>query len=221
MHRRLVALLFTALAMATQGCATIPSEAPELSSQLGSRLTAIEVAHIRLVEQFFEEKRRQVDSFVQSVWVPAFAEEFFGDDRIEAVWTQIVASKDPQDRLRFIALVGPRLQEQINQKRSELVNPLEELERQVKLRLKVEYDQARAINNTLTAFLQSASQVEANRRRYLDALGIADNRLDDYVDHTDEAVRQLTERAKGAQDKVERGQQFVERVKSMAAKMKR
>lgn len=215
-----IRILIVLSSVAIAGCASIPPEAPELSGQLGARITAIESSHNRLMEQFFTEKRRRVDEFVEEVWVPTFAAEFFGDSQVDAVWKQVVASNDPKDRLRFIVMVGPKLQSKINEKRVELIKPLEDLERTVKAKLKVDYDQARAINNTLTSFLQSASKVEANRKRYLEMLGITDKQVEAFIDDTDEAVSDLVDKAKGAQNKVNSGKAFVEKVKSIAAKIK-
>lgn len=217
---RLLRLSLATVALALSACASIPPEAPELSGQLGNRITAIEVAHTRLVEQFFAEKRRRVDDFVQEVWVPTFAAEFFGDPQVDKVWKEVVASNNSKDRLHFITLVGPRLQEKINRKRLELVKPLEDLEREVKSKLKIEYDQARGINNTLTSFLQSAAKVEANRKRYLEMLGVTDKQVDKFIDETDEAVSDLVGKAKGIQDKVKEGEAFVNKIKSIAAKVK-
>ncbi|MEO8020374.1 hypothetical protein [Polaromonas sp.] len=215
-----IRILIVLSSVAIAGCASIPPEAPELSGQLGTRITAIESSHNRLLEQFFAEKRRRVDEFVQEVWVPTFAAEFFGDQQVDAVWKQVVASNDPKDRLRFVVMVGAKLQSKINEKRIELIEPLEDLERTVKAKLKVDYDQARAINNTLTSFLQSASKVEANRKRYLEMLGITDKQVEAFIDETDEAVSDLVVKAKGAQDKANSGKAFVEKVKSIAAKIK-
>jgi hypothetical protein len=181
------------------GCATIPNEAPELSTELGVRLSALEAAHVRLLEEFFAEKRRRVDEFVQEVWVPIFAQEFFADPEIENVWSQVVRSSDPRDRVEFIVRVGPRLQSKINQKRVELIQPLDALEDAVRKKLKTEYDHARAINNTLTAFLHSAAKVDENRRRYLEMVGIADQALDEFVSETDRAVSALVGGARKAE----------------------
>jgi len=201
-------------------CASIPPEAPELSAQLGVRISAIESAHMKLVEQFFAEKRQRVDEFVQKVWVPTFATEFFEDPKVDAVWKEVVSSKDPNDRLKFIAIVGPKLQTQINDKRSELIKPLEDLERQVKLKLKADYDQARSINNTLTAFLQSAAKVEENRKRYLDLVGISQNQIDKFIDKTDKAVSDLVGQAKDAQDKVKSAEDFIDEIKKITDEVK-
>ena len=208
------------IVFAVSACASIPSEAPELSEQLGTRISAIEAAHTRLVEQFFAEKKRRVDEFIQDQWVPTFAKEFFSDPEISEVWQQVVASGDPNDRLQFITLVGPKLQAKINRKRLELVRPLEELEMQVKAKLRSEYDQARAINNTLTAFLQSASQVDENRKRYLDLIGVKQDELNAFIDDTDTAVSNLVDTAKNAQDKVKSAQEFIDQLKTISDKIK-
>ena len=184
-------VLFAALL----GCAAIPPEAPELSSQLGSRISAVEMAHSRLLTDFFNEKRRRVDEFIQQQWVPVFAGEFFNDPKIESRWDQLVTGNDSNERLKFIVLVGSKLQAKINTKRVELIQPLDELERSVVLKLKAEYDNMRAINNTLTAFLHSASKLEENRKRYLEIVGISEKRTEDFINETDRAVSTLVDAA--------------------------
>ena len=207
-------------ALSLSACASIPPEAPELSVQLGSRISAIENAHTRLLDQFFTEKRRRVDEFIQDVWVPTFASEFFGDPKIDLVWKEVVKSSDPNDRLKFITLVGPRLQVKINSKRLELIKPLEDLEKQVKSKLKSDYDQARSINNTLTSFLQSASKVEENRKRYLDLIGVSEKQIEQFIEGTDQAVTDLVDKAKNAQNKVKDAEVFTEKIKQIINKVR-
>jgi hypothetical protein len=220
MRRMTLTWVVVAYVALSAGCAAIPAEAPELSGQLGVRVTAIEASHQRLVEQFFAEKRRRVDEYVQQVWVPEFAKQFFEDPPMDALWKEVVNSPDLGDRLKFISRAAPVLQEKINAKRVELIQPLEELEAQVKSKLRTEYDQVRSINSTLTAFLQSAAKVEANRKRYLEMLGIADKQVDKFIDDTDSAVSSLTAKAGGVQEKVDAAKSFIDRVKSIIGKVK-
>jgi len=201
------------------GCATIPPEAPELSVQLGLRISAVESAHNRLLEDFFAEKRRQVDHYVQEVWVPVFTREFFSDPKVSDMWGQVVQSTDPGDRIKFITLVGPRLQDKINRKRLELVQPLDELERTIKSKLKSEYDNMRAINNSLTSFLQSAAKVEENRKRYLEMLGLSETRLDTFVDDTDKAVAALVGATHTIEDRIKDAEKFKETVSAITEKL--
>jgi hypothetical protein len=218
-------LKFPSLVLATMlaigGCASIPPEAPELSAQLGSRISSLEAAHQRLLQAFFLEKRHRVDGFVQEVWVPSFAQEIFADPKIDAVWQQVVQSQDPKERLKFITLVGPTLQEKINRKRVELIQPLDELEATIRGKLRSEYDQARAINNTLTAFLQSASKVEENRRRYLDMIGITDKEVDKFVDETDQAVSKLVDAAHNIEDRAKDADKYREKIKEILNKLRK
>lgn len=214
MRQRVLAFLL-AVTLGMGGCASTPPGAPELSARLGARISSIESAHLRLLREFFLEKRRRVDEFVQEVWVPVFAREFFGDPRIDAVWKQVVRSQDPDDRLKFITLVGPKLQERINAKRMELIQPLDELEVTIQGKVKFEYDQARAINHTLTAFLQSASKVEENRKRYLDMIGIDDNGVDEFVIETDQAVSDLVDAARGIEERSKDAEKYRAKLKKI------
>jgi hypothetical protein len=173
------------------GCATIPSEAPQLSEQLGTRISTLEASHKRLLTDFFTEKRRRVDEFIQEEWIPLFAEELFSDPAIEGHWEEVARSQEVGDRVKFILAAGSKLQKKINAKRLELIQPLDELERKIALRLKDEYDQMRAINNTLTSFLLSASKVEDSRRRYLELVGISEKEIDDFIGETDQAITEL------------------------------
>lgn len=220
MGRRFIAVLI-AVVMSIGGCASIPPEAPELSAQLGSRISSLEFAHVRLLQEFFSEKRRRVDDFIQEVWVPIFAQEFFGDPRVEDMWKQVVQSQDPKDRLKFITLVGPKLQEKINKKRVDLIQPLDELESTIRTRLKSEYDQTRAINNTLTAFLQSASKVEENRKRYLDMIGITDKEVDKFVNETDQAVSVLVTAARSIEDRAKDAEKYRAKINEILDKLRK
>ncbi|MEN9372484.1 MAG: hypothetical protein RIR79_36 [Pseudomonadota bacterium] len=173
------------------GCANIPPEAPELSAQLGMRISALEAAHTRLVQEFFVAKRKRIDEFLQDVWVPTFSQEFFNDPKIDGVWKQVIQSQDPKDRRKFIGIAGSKLQERINKKRTELLQPLDALEASMLRKLQAEYNQTRAINNTLTSFLQSTSKVEENRKRYMDMVGVPDKGLDSMIGETESAIIDL------------------------------
>lgn len=219
MRQRILPLILAAMSV-LGGCASIPPEAPELSAHLGARISSLESAHVRLLREFFLEKRRRIDDFIQAVWVPAFAQEFFSDPRVDAVWQQVVQSQDPNDRLKFIVLVGPKLQEKINRKRTELIQPLDELEATITNKLKSEYDRTRAINTTLTAFLQSASKVEENRKRYLDLIGVTDTEVDKFINETDHAVLELVDAARSIEDRAKDAARYRDKIKGILDRLR-
>ena len=197
------------------GCASIPPEAPELSTELGKRISAIEEANITLLNRFFDQKRQDVDTFIQEEWVPEFAEQFFSNQTIANAWQTIVRENDKEQRLQFLIRTGPRLQQRINQKRQELIQPLEALERAVEKQVRAEYAQARAINNSITSFLASASKVSENRNRYLAMLGVTDEKIGNIINETDDAVSTLLGKAEEVQDNVERADEFLDKVRKI------
>jgi hypothetical protein len=214
-----IAFLLIGLCL-TVGCATIPSEAPQLSAQLGTRISTLEASHRRLLADFFDEKRRRIDEFIQEEWIPLFANELFSDPTVAGHWDEVVRSQELEDRVKFILVAGSKLQKKINAKRLELIKPLDELERKITLGLKSEYDQMRAINNTLTSFLLSVSKVEEARRRYLELVGISEKEIDDFISETDQAITELAGVGKTAKDIVKDTETFKSKIEGIIRKIR-
>ena len=87
--------------------------------------------------------------------------------------------------------------------------------------MKSEYDQTRAINNTLTAFLQSASKVEENRKRYLDMIGITDKEVDKFVNETDQAVSELVTAARSIEDRAKDAEKYRAKINEILDKLRK
>ena len=201
------------------GCASIPPEAPELSVQLGQRISAIEDANITLLHRYFDEKRKDVDRFIEDEWVPVFADEFFSNTKISNVWDTIVRENNKKDRLLFLIKTGPKLQARINRKRVELVAPLDDLERRIEQKLRDEYAQARAINNSLTSFLLSAAKVAENRERYLAMAGVTDQKIGKIIDATDDAISDLLETTGDVQERITAAEKYLEKLRAIREKI--
>ena len=197
------------------GCASIPSEAPELSVQIGNRVSAIEDANITLLQRFFSQKRQDIDRFIEDEWVPEFANSFFSNTKIANVWDTVVKNNDKKQRLGFIMKTGPKLQDMINKKRTELIAPLDDLERRIEKQLRTEYAQVRAMNNSITSFLLSASAVAENRNRYLGMMGITENKVGTLIDKTDEAVVNLVKGAAGIKQKVNAAKTYIDSLRNI------
>ena len=199
----LVALLVLSITSLSGCFVTIPNEAPILSAELGKRINELEASNITLLHKYFEFKREQVDEFVSDVWLPAFAANVMEDEETRKHWSAIVKSNDPQMAFEFILDVGPQLQAAINEKHQELVKPLNDLEREIEKRIREEFNQARAINNTLTSFLSSAAEVAENRQKYLDMIGVSEDKISDALRETDEAVSTLLDAGKTTESAIE------------------
>lgn len=156
-----------------------------------------------------------MDRFIEDEWVPEFANQFFSNETISRAWGTIVREDDREQRLLFLVKIGPKLQERINNKRMELIRPLDELERRIEREIRGEYNQARAINNTITSFLMSSSKVAESRTRYLEMMGIRDDKIGELISETDGAVSNLLGKANDARDKVGRAEQFLDKVREI------
>jgi len=117
--------------------------------------------------------------------------------------------------LDFLVTVGKKLQNKINSKRVELMEPLTILEQKIANSIRSEYSQARAINSSISSFLLSASEVEQNRNRYLDMLGMTDIKISKAIDTTDNIVSELLQKGKNVSQKVDKAEAFISQINSL------
>lgn len=197
------------------GCVSIPPEAPKLSGELGKRINSIEGANIKLLNRFFDQKRKDVDDFISEEWTPLFAKKIFSNPHISKIWNIIVNEDNKEDRLDFLIKIGPKLQKKINEKRLELIAPIDQLEKTIERAIRTEYTQARAINNSISSLLISASEVTENRDRYLEMIGVTDNKIGNIIDKTDGIVSNLLSKAEGTPSKVDKAKAFIKKMKSL------
>lgn len=221
LHKCLFTLCFTVfLTYLFSGCASIPSEAPELSGELGRRISAIETANMNLLHRFFDLKRDEVDRFIEEEWTPEFAKNLFSEPAIKKAWETIVSENDQNERLQFLLHTGPVLQKRINQKRLEMIRPLDDLERGLEQKIRNEYTQARSINNTITSFLASASKVAENRQRYLDMVGVTDEDIGKVIDGVGDTVSGLLTTGENAGNKITKVEDYLKKMKELKSMMK-
>jgi hypothetical protein len=198
---KIIAWVFLSLTFVLFGsCVSIPKEAPELSVELGKRITAIQNANITLLHRFFDQKRAEIDRFVEKEWMPVFSNEIFTDKTVEKYWNQIVTENNLEDRLKFITNLGPKILKKLDEKRQEFTQPLNVLEKVIENEIRGKYSEATAINNTITSFLFSASKVVENRDRYLTMIGVTDEKISSVINETDTAVNELLIKTRNSQN---------------------
>lgn len=184
-------------------CASIPKEAPVLSEQLGQEITELEKSHFSLVDSFFELKRKNVKNYIENVWLPLYAKNFFEEPGIRKVWEQISNLGSEEDRLKFLLKTAPQLQADINAYYEASVVNINRLEKKLKEALREKYTNARSVNNTLTSFLSSASEVDENRQRYLNMTGLSSDKIEAAIDQTEVLTAKFLKGALEAEDKLE------------------
>ncbi len=199
------------LCLSANACVQIPAEAPQLSAELGKRITAFQNAHLTMLHRFMADRRARVDEFIEKEWIPTFSRELTESPTFGAMWEKVAASHDPSDRMKFLVLVAPQIQEKINAKRMDLIAPLDEIERTIEQRLRDDYQTALAVNNSITSYLESAAELAANRDRYIamaqEAAGTHFD-LDKHLDKAAEVVDGLVEKRDAVQGRVENLEQL-------------
>jgi len=184
-------------------CTTIPQQAPQLSEELGNKINSLEKSHLTLLHAYFDQKRAEVDRFIDDVWVPEFAGNFFSNAQIQEAWDHIVQSKDTKERLDFLLAATPPLQAQITEKRQELIKPLDDLEHQVEAAVREEFNLARSANNTITSFLATTAKIDENRQRYMKMLNISEDKISSVISETDEVLADLVAKSEDVPAKID------------------
>ncbi len=200
-------------------CASIPREAPLLSRELGVQIQELESSHLNLVKVYFDKERGQVKEFIDEQWLPVYAGNFFEDENINNIWEQVVESDNKSDRLEFIVRTSPVLQQEVNNKYRELIEPLDRLETELSLAIQNKYANLKSINNTITSYLFSATEVEENRQRYLDLVGVTDQKVNSAINDLEAFTSNLTTKATmvetGVEDFEERFQNYKNKIEEL------
>lgn len=184
-------LLFIIFTLMLVGCSNIPKEAPELSIELGKKIKTLEDSHLNLVDSYFDMKRDLVIKFFEDEWLPKFANEFFSNSVVEEKWISIVKTNDKALRMQFILEVAPVLLQQINSQREALLKPLDELQNDLEKKIRNNYDESYAINNSLTSFLISAHKVDQSRKSFVENLGLKEETINNVIYKVDEITEKL------------------------------
>ncbi|MCF8243222.1 MAG: hypothetical protein K9J16_17735 [Melioribacteraceae bacterium] len=175
------------------GCASIPPEAPKLSSELGERISQLENSNLSLLHKYFDFKRKAVDEFMELEWAPLFIKNFYDKPNIIKTWDEIVSSNNPEDRIKFLKLTQKDILNTIYKKRQTMINALNEIEKSIEDNIRKEFLLAKSVNNSITSYLLSASEVATNRDRLLNTIGVKEDSITNILESIDKATKQITE----------------------------
>lgn len=202
------------------GCASIPKESATLSEELGLQINSLEKSHIALLHSFFAQKREAVDNFIKERWIPVYAGNLFEDPGLKEELKELCNSSNTEDLFNAYTVLGTQLQSDINDKRTELIKPLDELEKNLEEKIRNEYNVARSINNSLTSYLYSASKVEENRNRYLEMLGVTQDKINTAIDNADKIVDGLVKAGDKATEIETKGAEYLKKLNDLKNSLK-
>jgi len=184
-------LALAGLLLTLIGCVHVPQEAPQLSLELAGRIQAVKAAHLQSVRLYMAAKRADVDTFIAREWLAVFARNTFEAPAVQRVYEQACRSNSAADRLELFVGLGTRLQVQLNQKRTELMQPLDAFEAELVRSIEGAYNEMLAINATLTGLLRAHAETTQTQMDILQKLKV-DDRLASAVTEADKLVAMLT-----------------------------
>jgi len=152
-------------------------------------------------------KRADVDRFVQQDWLPLFAKTALETPAVQRVFQQACRAESPTDRIEALVGLGTRLQAQLNQRRTELMQPLDQFEADLIRSVETAYSEMLAANATLTGLLQAHAETTATQAEIAQSLKI-DDKLTSGLTDADKLVALLT----GGRDALEKNRGEIEEI---------
>lgn len=189
--RKLIPAIFVLIS----GCATVPPEVVELSYTVGADVREIQRSYDALITARFEALRQERLDYLSNEWQPIFLEDWVMSGRLietargevvysatEDVFVPPDAARAEQQRLDTIQQWSEAAIAQIEAKRSELIEPLNQREASIRADMNAAFNQIISANAQVTAHLTSIRRVDAVQSEVLSRINAEDE------------VRQLNQR---------------------------
>jgi len=154
-------------------CTTIPKETVELSYLMGQDLRELQRSYDQMIVDRFDDYRSEREAYLDDEWIPLFLEDWVSTGRLietargEVVWdiekemfVNPSAGEAQQQRLDTVLIWSREAVYAIEQKRKELLAPLNSREAEVRRDVREAFDQIIAANAHITAQLNSLRDVQ-------------------------------------------------------------
>jgi len=151
-----IALFLMTVVMLLNGCAgRVPGEVLDLSNTMGEDLKALHLSYRQLIVTHFNSLRRQTDAFIETRWMPTFIKDFISrGDLVQLVQTPLATQRDADVTEWVTAALDA-----VNQKRSQLMAPLEEEEKKLLDMVDSSFSLLAQANTKIYAHLKSLSKL--------------------------------------------------------------
>jgi hypothetical protein len=170
-----------------EGCATIPQETIELSYIIEENIVALKTSYILLVNTHFDLLEKIRIGYLEEEWIPAFIDSWVNDGRLidmasgKVIWSpehndfiQPERGLERQGMLTSTTFWSIAATEQIEEKRKELINPLEDQRKGLLRIIEDGFDRLLRGNIAITAHLNSIQKVKEFQNNVFDSLKAGD-----------------------------------------------
>lgn len=165
------------------GCASIPPEAVVLSQRIGADLEGLHKAHRNMVQLYYAKMRGDVNSLVDAVYAPFVmryilaqqADEYkAGRSSLYESIEELKGNSEKEEALKVVAEYMEAVNQQVNEKKDELLIPLLEEERKTLLDVDEAYENTIKANHTITDHLVSLQRIKEGQQQALSLIGLGD-----------------------------------------------
>ncbi len=204
------AALVVLIVLVLAGCPKVPPETVKLSYQIGEDLDVIYRSYDAMVVSRFADYRARRLSYLENEWTPMFLEDWVKNGMLvetakgQVVWSDeaddFVPPTPGQEKQQMLATIrewSDSAVAEIELKRHQLLDPLDEAEKAIREDLRDAFNALRRANAQITAHLNSIRKVQEVQSTALDKLG-----LKTVVDQLDVAIVQASENAAKGLEKI-------------------
>ncbi|WP_368085629.1 hypothetical protein [Vibrio splendidus] len=189
--------------------ATVPKEVVELSYQMEKDMSQVEEAYVTLVRQHVSMLKKQREDYLYREWVPVMLEDWIQTGQLiemaqgTVVYDEsmggfkTVTQPDRLSQLSSITEWALAASEEIEAKKRELIQPLEEAEQKLIADIHLSFNLLIQGNQTITAHLNSIREVQDVQNKLLERAG-----WDGLRDNINQQLSELSEQAVTGLDKV-------------------
>lgn len=228
-------LLLGLCVLLLNGCPQVPKESVELSTTVGRDIAVTHKAHIQLAMLLFERMRQDVNRFIDGTYAPyqikkameRQKELAYSDDQGDRNKSLLLAinaafKAEASEKLQSIVLTGMGsfitiIRNDIEQMRSELLNPLNEQEEQVLGSINRAYQQMHYANSIVTGHLSSIVKVHDAQSDMLEEFGVERDLQKDIgegIAGVSERINLIVDSAEKVENRIDAAESTAESLKS-------
>ncbi|MEK7449982.1 MAG: hypothetical protein AAB019_10945 [Planctomycetota bacterium] len=150
--------LFISTLLFISSCASTPPESVLLSEDLTALIISSRDTHLAMIEEYFNEKKQQVEQFIEQEWTPDYLNDFI---KTSGVLKDLSNTKSPDEKYRILNEFTGVAVKEINNRRISMLGLLGKVENKLAGKVKTHYSSMLEANQSLTAHLESSAEVTA------------------------------------------------------------
>lgn len=189
MNNKILAVIFSSLLLVS--CASVPKEAVTLSKTIGSDLQTLHDSHRNMVQLYYDGIKLNINTFIDDVYAPFVIHHVLevelnkykgGESSIYGIIENAGKNggkDETEEALNIMLEFQEAANQQINEKKAELLSPIIQQEREILSAIDKSYQNTIYANTTITTYLISARKIKESQNEALSIVGL--NGLDTTV----------------------------------------